>query len=158
MAFPFMTGFYSKDFILESSLGLHSFYSIIAYSIALIGAIFTSLYSIKILVLTFIGNPNGPINYYKKAHEGNIFMSLPLVILAIFSIYFGFLAKEIYIGLGTGFFNNSIYIHPLQETAIDTEFGVNGLLKLIPLISTITVIILSIIAYEFYPNVINKFK
>jgi NADH-ubiquinone oxidoreductase chain 5 len=158
MAFPFMTGFYSKDFILESSLGNINFYSIVAYMIALIGAIFTSLYSLKILYLTFLTNPNGPLNFSKNAHEGNIFMSIPLVILAIFSIYFGYLAKEIYIGLGTPFFNNSIFIHPLHEITIDTEFSISGLLKLTPLIITMITIFLSIFIHEFYFNLINNFK
>ena len=38
-----------------------------------------------------------------NAHEGDIFISLPLVILAIFSIFFGFITKDIFIGLGSGF-------------------------------------------------------
>jgi NADH-ubiquinone oxidoreductase chain 5 len=158
MAFPFMSGFYSKDFILESSFGSYNFYSIAVYIIALIGAIFTSLYSLKILFLTFLSNPNGSLKYYKNAHEGDIFMSLPLVILAIFSIFFGFITKEIYIGLGTGFFENSIYIHPLQEIFIDTEFCITSLLKLIPLTLTIFVIVFSIIIHEFYPYIINNLK
>jgi len=158
MAFPFMSGFYSKDFILESSFGSYNFYSIAVYVIAIIGAMFTSLYSLKILFLTFLGNPNGTLKYYKNAHEGNFFMSFPLVILAIFSIFFGFITKEIYIGLGTSFFENSIYIHPLQEIFIDTEFGIITLLKLIPLTLTIFIIVLSIIIYEFYPYLINNFK
>ena len=94
VAFPFMTGFYSKDFILESAFGQYHFSSISVYIIAVIGAIFTTLYSVKVLYLTFLANPNGPINYYKNAHEGDIFLSLPLVILAIFSIYFGYLTKD----------------------------------------------------------------
>ena len=40
---------------------------------------------------------------YKHAHEGDIFLSLPLVILAIFSIFFGFITKDIFIGLGSRF-------------------------------------------------------
>ena len=40
---------------------------------------------------------------YKNAHEGDIFMSLPLIILAIFSIFFGYITKDIFIGLGSGF-------------------------------------------------------
>ena len=39
-----------------------------------------------------------------NAHEGDIFLSLPLVILAIFSIFFGFITKDIFIGLGSRFF------------------------------------------------------
>ena len=67
-----------------------NFSSVNVYFIAVIGAIFTTLYSVKVIYLTFLTNPNGPINYYKNAHESDIFISLPLVILAIFSIYFGF--------------------------------------------------------------------
>src|SRR6516164_22044 len=101
VAFPFMTGFYSKDFILESAYGQYSFSSITVYIIAVIGAIFTTLYSVKVLYLTFLTNPNGPLINYKHAHESDIFMSLPLVILAIFSIFFGFVTKDIFIGLGS---------------------------------------------------------
>jgi NADH-ubiquinone oxidoreductase chain 5 len=126
VAFPFMTGFYSKDFILESAYGQYSFSSITVYIIAVIGAIFTTLYSVKVLYLTFLTNPNGPLINYKHAHESDIFMSLPLVILAIFSIFFGFVTKDIFIGLGSGFFvDNSIFIHPNSEIMIDTEFGVS---------------------------------
>src|SRR5690348_9847656 len=95
VAFPFMTGFYSKDLIIESAFGQYNLSSIIIYFIATIGAMFTTLYSIKVLYVTFLSNPNGPLVNYKSetskaAHEGDIFMSLPLIILAVFSIYFGF--------------------------------------------------------------------
>jgi len=54
MAFPFLSGFYSKDFILESAFGQFSFSSISVYTIAVIGAIFTTLYSVKVLYYTFL--------------------------------------------------------------------------------------------------------
>nr|YP_009160644.1 NADH dehydrogenase subunit 5 [Hirsutella minnesotensis]AKR17974.1 NADH dehydrogenase subunit 5 [Hirsutella minnesotensis] len=159
VAFPFMTGFYSKDFILESAYGQYSFSSINVYFIAVIGAIFTTLYSVKILYLTFLANPNGPVNYYKNAHEGDIFLSLPLVILAIFSIYFGYLTKDIFIGLGSGFFiDNSIFIHPMHEILIDTEFAVHSTFKLLPLILTVLFTVLGIFYPEFIPSVISNFK
>ena len=51
---------------------------------------------------------------YKNAHEGDIFMSIPLIILAIFSIFFGIYTKDIFLGLGSDFFSdNSIFIHPI---------------------------------------------
>jgi NADH-ubiquinone oxidoreductase chain 5 len=49
VAFPFMTGFYSKDFILESAYGQYHLSSIIVYFIATIGAMFTTLYSVTYL-------------------------------------------------------------------------------------------------------------
>src|SRR6201994_1943493 len=64
VAFPFMTGFYSKDLILESAYGQFSLSSTVIYFIAVIGAMFTTLYSVKVLYLTFLTNPNGSlINY-----------------------------------------------------------------------------------------------
>lgn len=106
VALPYMTGFYSKDFILESTYGEFSFSSLSVYVIAIIGAVFTTLYSTKVLYLTFLTYPNGPISYYRNAQEGDIFLNLPLVILAIFSIFFGYIAKDVFIGLGSDFLVN----------------------------------------------------
>src|SRR5271154_6063112 len=153
--FPLMTGFYSKDFILESAFGQFYFSSIVVYFIATIGAMFTTLYSVKVLYLTFLTNPNGPIVNYKSnhaAHEGDIFMSLPLIILAIFSIFFGYISKDIFIGLGSGFFvDNSIFIHPVREIMLNTEFAVPTLFKLLPLLFTISLSILALVLLEFIP-------
>jgi NADH-ubiquinone oxidoreductase chain 5 len=172
VAFPFMTGFYSKDFILESSYGQFHFSGIVVYFIATIGAMFTTLYSVKVLYLTFLSNPNGPLINYKHtvytkeeglnpsvAHEGNLFMSLPLIILAVFSIFFGYICKDIFIGLGSGFFaDNSIFIHPTHEIMIDTEFAVPILFKLLPFVFTIGLSLIAIIFSEFIPKSLISFK
>src|SRR5258706_2336797 len=159
VGFHFMTGFYSKDFILESAYGQFYFSGIVVYFVATIGAMFTTLYSVKVLYLTFLTNPNGPIVNYKKAHESDIFMSLPLIILAIFSIFFGYLVKDIFIGLGSGFFiDNSIFIHPIHEIMLDTEFALPTLFKLLPLIFTISLSFLALIISEFLPNLLIIFK
>jgi len=153
-----MTGFYSKDFILESAYGQFDFSGTVVYFIATIGAMFTTLYSVKVLYLAFLTNPNGPIVNYKdalthssKASEGDIFMTLPLIILAVFSIFFGYITKDIFIGLGSAFFaaDNSIFIHPTHEIMLDTEFAVPTLFKLLPLIFTISLSIIAIVLSEF---------
>ena len=159
VAFPFMTGYYSKDFILETAYGQFSFSSNVIYYIAVISAMFTTLYSIKILYLTFITNPNGSLIDYKKVHEGDIFISLPLIILAIFSIFFGFITKDIFIGIGSDFFvDNALYFHPSHEIMLDTEFAVNIFFKIIPLIFTLLLTFLAIILSEFLPVFLLKFK
>ena len=159
VAFPFMTGFYSKDFILESAYGEFYFSSIVVYFIATVGAMFTTLYSVKVLYLTFLAEPNGPVVSYKHAHEGDIYMSLPLIILAVFSIFFGYITKDIFIGLGSDFFaDNSLFIHPTHEIMLDTEFAVPTLFKLLPLIFTVSLSILAIIFSEFIPKLIVSFK
>jgi NADH-ubiquinone oxidoreductase chain 5 len=162
VAIPFMTGFYSKDFILESAYGQYHLSSIIVYFIATIGAIFTTLYSVKILYLTFLSNPNGPLVNYKQghgAHEGDIYMSIPLILLAIFSIFFGYITKDIFLGLGSDFFSdNSLFIHPIHEIMLDTEFAVPTLFKLLPLVFTIMFSLISILFTEFYPKLLISFK
>jgi NADH-ubiquinone oxidoreductase chain 5 len=159
VAFPYMTGFYSKDFILESAYGQFYFSSIVVYFIASIGAIFTTLYSVKVLYLTFLANPLGSINNYKNAHEGDIYLSLPLIILAFFSIFFGYISKDLFIGLGSAFFaDNSIFIHPYHEIMIETEFAVPLIFKLLPFFSTIFFSVLALTVSEFLPNLIMYFK
>ena len=165
VAFPFMTGFFSKDFILESAYGQFYFSSTVVYFIATIGAMFTTLYSVKVLYLTFLTNPNGPLVNYKHAsyshvaQEGDIFISLPLIILAIFSIFFGYISKDIFIGLGLGFFaDNSIFIHPIHEIMLNTEFAVPSLFKLLPLVFTVLLSVIAIVLSEFMPKVIINFK
>ena len=138
IALPFMSGFYSKDFILESTYGQFFYGSKVVYFLALIGATFTILYSIKILYLTFISTPNGYMTDYKKAHEGNIYMVTPLIILAIFSIFFGYVSKDLFIGLGSDFFSdNSIFMHPIHEAMLQTEFSLPFSIKILPIIITI---------------------
>jgi NADH-ubiquinone oxidoreductase chain 5 len=165
VAFPFMTGFYSKDFILESAYGQFYFSSTVVYFIATIGAMFTTLYSVKVLYLTFLANPNGPISNYKDsitihpAHEGDIFISLPLIILAVFSIFFGYVSKDIFIGLGSGFFvDNSIFIHPIREIMLNTEFAVPILFKLLPLLFTLSLSVIAIVISEYAPKIVINFK
>jgi NADH-ubiquinone oxidoreductase chain 5 len=159
VALPFMSGFYSKDFILESSYGQFYFSSITVYFIATIGAMFTTLYSVKVLYLTFLSNPNGPVINYNNAHEGNIYMSIPLVILAVFSIFFGYITKDTFIGIGTGFFSdNSIFIHPIHEIVLETEFAVPLLFKLLPLFFTIILSIIFLLYTEIYSKSIIEFK
>ncbi len=58
-------------------------------------------------------------------HMRDLYLILPLVLLALFSIFFGFVTKDIFIGLGSGFFAWIIaYLFILlHEIMIDTEFA-----------------------------------
>ena len=159
VAFPFMTGFYSKDFIIESAYGQFFISSIIVYWISTIAAMFTTLYSVKVLYLTFLTNPNGPVINYKHAHESDIFMSIPLILLAIFSIFFGYITKDIFIGIGTSFFiDNSLFIHPSHEITLNVEFAVPTIIKIIPLIFTVLLSFISIVICEFMNKGLIYFK
>ena len=82
-----------------------------------------------------------------------------LMILAVFSIYFGFITKDMFIGLGSGFFSdNALFIHPSNEIMLDTEFGVPTLFKLLPLILTISLIVIVIVLSEYLSTILIYFK
>ena len=100
-----------------------------------------------------------PIYIPGLAHEGNIYITLPLILLAIFSIFFGFITKDMFIGLGSNFFvDNSLFIHPTHEIMIDTEFAVPSLFKLLPFVFTISFSVIAIILSEFLPELVSNFK
>jgi len=154
-----LSGYYSKDLIIELAYGSYSSLGFLVYILAVVAACFTMLYSIKLIYLTFLTYANGPKVNYEKAHESPWTMSLPLIILAIFSIFFGYITKDIFIGLGSGFFaDNSLFIHPSHEIMLDTEFAVTTIFKLLPLIFTILLSILSIILSELLPKLLLLFK
>ena len=89
---------------------------------------------------------------------GLIFMSMPLIILAIFSIFFGYVTKDMFIGLGTNFFiDNSLFIHPSHEIMLDTEFAVPTLFKILPLIFTLSLSAIAIILSEFIPKTLINY-
>ena len=82
-----------------------------------------------------------------------------LMILAIFSIFFGFITKDMFIGLGSGFFSdNALFIHPSHEIMLDTEFGVPTLFKLLPLIFTISLSVIAIVLSEYLSTILIYFK
>jgi group I intron endonuclease len=86
-------------------------------------------------------------------------MVFPLVALAFFSVFFGYFTKDLFSGLGTGFFtDNSIFIHPHKEIILATEFAVPTFFKLLPFFCTVFFSILVITLFEFFPGLIVKFK
>jgi NADH-ubiquinone oxidoreductase chain 5 len=122
MGIPFLTGFYSKDVILEVAYVNYNFSGIISYWLGLLSAGFTSFYSFRLIYLTFLGNPNGFKNAMQNAHDAPFALGLPLFILGICSLFIGFTTKDLFIGLGTPFWNNAIYTLPEHIVIIDAEF------------------------------------
>ena len=160
-AFPWLSGYYSKDLIIELAYGSYSSLGYLIYILAIIAACFTMLYSVKLIYFTFLTYGNAPKNNYEKAHESPWNMSLPLFILGVLSVYLGNISKEFFIGLGSQGFGNSIFIHPNHIILTDTEFGVPTVNKLLPLILSIILAIITIYLFEkksLYLLAFNKSK
>jgi len=141
--FPFFTGFYSKDLILETAFARYDFMGNFAFVLGCLAALFTSFYSFRLLFLAFINSSNSYKNYVQDSHEGSFRLLFPLFCLCFGSIFFGFLAKDLFAGLGTLTFNDSIYCNSNNGALLDSEF-ISPFFKNIPLYCTILGFILSL--------------
>lgn len=133
--FPFLTGFYSKDIILEVAFGSFLIEGRFVHTLGSLVAFLTAFYSIRLLVLTFLRPANGLKNVYEHAHEPSLNMSFPLFILAFGSIFIGYLSKDMMIGLGSDFWGNSLFILPTNSFILEGEW-LNTSVKLVPLFSS----------------------
>ena len=156
LATPFLTGFYSKDLILELAYGQYSFSGMYAFILGSISAGITAFYSFRLISLVFLTNPNGQKKSYLNSHESNLFVIIPLLVLALFSIFFGYIFSDLFVGVGSDFFANSLFIHPNNISIIEAEFSLNPFIKLLPAILSVTGAMLAIFMYHNIPHIINN--
>ena len=55
----------------------------------------TAFYSLRLLYLTFLAEPNGHKRIFEGVHDAPVLMALPLVVLAMGSIFLGYVSREI---------------------------------------------------------------
>jgi NADH-ubiquinone oxidoreductase chain 5 len=122
IGFPFLSGFFSKDVILEISYSKYTIESHFCYVLGCLAAFVTSFYSTRLLFLVFLSNPNGNRLLYLHAHEASWKMGLPLFVLSVASVLIGFLTKDIFIGFGTNFWGASLFVLPHNYLILDIEF------------------------------------
>jgi NADH-ubiquinone oxidoreductase chain 5 len=152
MAFPFLTGFYSKDLILESGAAQFMLSGSLVYWLGTMSAGFTAFYSFRLISLTFFTTPSAPKGDYLHAHEAPIIIVIPLVILSIMSIVFGYIAKDAFVGPGSDFFSNALFQHPDHITLIEAEFGLTSIVKLLPMILSLVGMVTSLYMYHYAPG------
>ncbi len=192
MGFPFLTGFYSKDFILEIAFTKFTVIGQYAYFLGLYTAIITAIYSLRVFYITFL-TPNNAVNFflYKKdkstnnlkkfytyAHEASFTTYITLIVLSIGSVFLGFFSKELFIGLGSNFWNQSIFILPKNNNHLNAEFfglssftklqvdekwltnitEIYSLIKLLPFIYSLLAFIIIIYVFNQNKNTLNIFE
>jgi len=91
IGFPGMSGFFSKDIIIESLKESSVEGSGYAYWCALIGVFVTALYSFRLVFMTFHGRERMDEHTREHLHESPWVVTLPLVALAIPSIAIGWI-------------------------------------------------------------------
>ncbi|MCL4150531.1 UNVERIFIED_CONTAM: hypothetical protein GTU68_038557 [Idotea baltica] len=135
MGFPFTTGFYSKDVILEVAYSNYYLEGTFAYWLGVLGACCTAFYSFRLIYLTFLGETN----YYKKlfigVHDSNFRMSFPLIILGLGSIFVGYFFKDLF----------------SEITLLEAEFLPN-FIKFFPVLLSIIFGLIALVLYHLFPH------
>ena len=155
--FPFLTGFYSKDLILEVAFGKFTAPGHFSYYLGTLGAFFTAFYSTRLLYLTFLSKPNGYRAVICYAYDSSYFICIALGVLAIPSMFIGFCTKDMVVGLGTDFWGSAIYVDPKNMNLFDAEF-INHFYKLLPVSLSILGIISAFTFYKFQSKLLFKLK
>ena len=101
--FPFFSGFYSKDVILELAYGSFLVEGRFVHTLGVFAAFFTAYYSTRLLVLTFLRPTNGFRVVYEHAHESSFPRAFPLFMLSFASLFVGYITRDRRIGLGSDF-------------------------------------------------------
>jgi NADH:ubiquinone oxidoreductase subunit 5 (subunit L)/multisubunit Na+/H+ antiporter MnhA subunit len=148
LATPWLSGFYSKDLIIELGYAHYGFSGYYAYILGSITAGLTAFYSFRLISLTFLTYPNAKRVDYLNSHEASIIVVIPLTILALFSIFFGYLTSDLFVGMATDFFGNSVYLHPNYISIVEAEFSLPHFIKLLPVILSLIGAILGITLYH----------
>ena len=91
--FPLLSGFYSKDAIIEFAYLSESILGNYAVAIGIFTAFLTAIYSWRLFFKTFHGTYNNKIVPIEKTHESPLLMLIPLFLLSIGAITAGFVFK-----------------------------------------------------------------
>jgi len=146
--FPFLSGFYSKDAIIEFAYLRGNTTGYYAAGIGVFTAFLTSIYSWRLIFKTFHGDYNNKKIKIDEAHESPIVMLIPLVLLSMGAIFAGFTFKELFIGyegVNNFWYDSIFFLKPLSTDHPPLWF----------LLLTPTLVILSI-PLAYYLFVKNK--
>jgi len=134
--FPFLSGFYSKDAIIEFAYLRDNTVGYYAAGIGIFTAFLTSIYSWRLIFKTFHGEYNNKKMKISETHESPLVMLIPLVLLSIGAIFAGMLFKDLFIGNGIdSFWKNSVFfLEPLSSEHPPTWF-----LLLTPILVTLSI-------------------
>ena len=141
---PFLSGFYSKDIILELAYSKYTLDGFFSYWLGIIAAYLTAFYSFRVLYFTFWSKVNSFKYFIQNIHELPIIMFFALFLLFLGSLFSGFLLQDGYLGLGNIFWGNSIFILDFYSVGLDFEF-LPLFIKLIPLIFSLSGILLAMV-------------
>jgi NADH-ubiquinone oxidoreductase chain 5 len=157
IGFPYLTGFYSKDLILEVAYGKYNILGYFCYCLGASGAFLTAFYSTRLLYLTFLSKPLGYKQIICFAKDSGIHISLALGCLSIPSIFVGYYTKDMLVGVGSNFFGNAVYSNIFLFNLFDAEF-VSLVYKSLPVNLSLLGVLSAFMLYNYQAKLLFKTK
>jgi NADH-quinone oxidoreductase subunit L len=115
--FPLTSGFFSKDFIIETAYGDHTAVGFYTYLMTLIAAFFTALYTWRLMFMTFEGKFRDKAEVLKHVHEPPWTMGVPLFVLALGALFAGMGFQHLFIGADQAAFWRDAIVLPKHAHA-----------------------------------------
>jgi NADH-ubiquinone oxidoreductase chain 5 len=132
IGFPFLSGFYSKDLILELAYTKYTLGAHLVYWLGALTAALTSYYSFRLIYFVFFNRSNvGNSTVLLNIRDAPFGMAVPLAFLCLASIFSGYLFKDVFAGVGSGFFDQVIFVRAVDVPAAAVEF-IPGWVELVP--------------------------
>jgi NADH-ubiquinone oxidoreductase chain 5 len=153
LGLPWLSGFYSKDLILELAYGNYQFSSVFAYTLGTLTALLTAYYSTRLINFVYLTAPSGNKSKYMNIHSENLIVIIPLSILALFAIFLGFLGSDS-VSLASDFFGNSLFYEPTNISILEAEFSLPLYIKLMPTLLSILGATLAIYFFHFEARIL----
>jgi len=114
-----LSGYYSKDLIIESSLFLNNSFAKFGFFCSIVGVFFTSFYSIRLLYYVFFGKLRSrSVKRYYTNWKISKLLTIPLFLLMIFSIFSGYIFKDVFLSLDIIKNYNFFYSNSITEKSI----------------------------------------
>jgi len=157
IGFPFLSGYYSKESILEAAFFSGSNLGMVAYCIGILTAMLTAFYSWRLLFLTFHGKNRSSLSDYENAHESHLIMIIPLIFLALGSIFIGSLFANLLMGHNSyNFWGDSIITNFHSDLHLPISQSI--LSKFLTAFGILIALLLYIYKKELASYLSNKFK
>jgi len=158
MGFPFLSGYYSKDVVLEIAYAKFSVSGHFAFWLGSLSALFTSFYSMRLIFLTFLGEVNVTKHAIQHIHDAPLLMALPMAVLSIPSMFIGYVSRDLFVGLGTPFWGNSLNFFSVDYDLYLTAEFLPFYIKIIPVLFSTAGTVFSILYYQYGLNSFNILK
>lgn len=158
MGFPFLSGYYSKDVILEVAYAKFTVTSHFAFWLGSLSAFFTSFYSMRLLFATFLGEVNVTKTNIAHMHDAPLLMALPMGFLSLLSIFVGYFTRDIFVGFGTPFWGKSLAFTSADfASSLNAEF-LPFYIKIIPVVFSTLGTLTAILYFSFFVQQFNVFS